>query len=243
MRRLRAALPACFTAPPATKPATAKAAGLRGRNGREARLDADFVATARYTSVLIAAATGASGARARARALLRVALEARRHRQRAQLLGELVPGGYISARGDCRLPPEIEPSSAARRWLGLQFNGNRAHPVNFQPGKDVVLPQLLLLRGGGSHADQPSCERMNATSPFSAHFDPHLSAALHHRRRHLLWFGGHGGHDDARSEVLRRHRDTPGFALLDTKHTTERRDAVSMSNPNPSPNPTPNPNP
>ena len=233
VRRLRAALPTCFTAPPATKPATATAAGLRGRNGRQVRLDADFVSRARYGSVLIAAATGASGARARARTLLRVALEARRHRQRARLLGELVPGGYISARGDCRLPPEIEPSSATRRWLGLQFNGNRAHPVNFQPGKDVVLPQLLLLRGGGSHADQPSCERMNATSPFSAHFDPNLSAGLHHRRRHLLWFGGHGGHDDARSEVLRRHRDTPGFALLDTMRTTERRDAVNGSNPNP----------
>ena len=31
------------------------------------------------------------------------------------------------------------------------------------------------------------------------------------------------------NQVLRRHRNTPGFALLDTKLTTERRDAVSMS--------------
>ena len=67
------------------------------------------------------------------------------------------------------LPPmrSLSGRSPTRLWAGLQFNGNVRAPVWFQRGRDVVIPQLLLLRGGGSHADQPSCEQMAKTSPYS----------------------------------------------------------------------------
>eukprot|EP00908_Phaeocystis_cordata_P017649 Transcript_29002.p1 GENE.Transcript_29002~~Transcript_29002.p1 ORF type:complete len:584 (+),score=116.33 Transcript_29002:255-1754(+) len=163
---------------------------LSDRTGHPVRLEAAFVA-----------ATIAAGDREQTRELLRVALQERRRRQHASLLGGIMPGGFAEKHSaTCSLPAELDPASPSRIWLGLQFNGNRKHPVNFRPGKDVVLPQLLLLSGGGSHADQPSCERMNVTSPLSEHFE---RAELHRHRRHLLWFGGHGGHNDARTRLLR----------------------------------------
>ena len=149
----------------------------------------------------------------------------------ATLHGLFGDGGFTSfhtspARSGCELPPSVLPASAHRIWAGLQFSGNPRNPVFFQRGRDVVLPQMLLLRGVGSHADQPSCEQMQATSPYSPRF---ARRHLHAARSTLLWFGGHPGHGNARTRMLRTHARTPGFALLDTLHTKERRDPVNMS--------------
>jgi hypothetical protein len=107
------------------------------------------------------------------------------------LLGLFAGGGYESfrsapQRANCRLPPRLLPWSAQRIWAGVQFSGNPRAPVFFSRGKDVVIPQMLLLKGGGSHADQPSCETMAASSPLSAAFE---RTPLHTNRSTLLWFG------------------------------------------------------
>lgn len=125
----------------------------------------------------------------------------------------------------CRLPAELAPSSTARRWFGLQYNGNRRDPVYFQVGKDIVMPQLMLAARGGGHADQPSCDTMQYTSPYSVTFS---RRELHRNRSTLLWFGGHPGHG-TRERIFRLFRDTPGFELIDTVHEARRADPTSMS--------------
>ena len=113
-------------------------------------------------------------------------------------------GASSSARDYCTLPESFLAWSPKRFWAGVQFNGNTRGPVWFQRGRDVVIPQLLLLKDGGSHADQPSCERMVHTSPFSPSFGGGRARGV--RRPNLLWFGGHPGHDDARTRIFRLHR-------------------------------------
>ena len=89
------------------------------------------------------------------------------------------------------------------------------------------MPQLLLLRGGGSHADQPSCEQMALSSPLSPTF---TRSERHRNRSTLLWFGGHSGHGDARTRIFALHRRRRGFELLDSlRPGATRRDAVNMS--------------
>ena len=219
VRSLRKQLRGCYPAAPSNP------ANMRDNKGRVANLTAEGVAM-----------TIAAGDLQRTRALLEVALHQLRRRRRAPLLGSLYGGGFVPSTSRCKLPADVDPASPTRRWMGLQFNGNRGHPVYFQRGKDVALPQLLLLDKGGSHADQPSCERMNASSPFSAHFGA-SSRRRHEAREHLLWFGGHGGHNDARTKLFDIHAAsadgrrpaTPGFALLNTLRTKERRNAVDMA--------------
>ena len=89
-----------------------------------------------------------------------------------------------------------------------------------------MLPQLLLLKGGGSHADQPSCEQMARSSPLSPSFD---RAALHANRTTLLWFGGHEGHGDARTRLFRTHSGQRGFELHNSLRSRLRRNAINMS--------------
>ena len=159
-------------------------------------------------------------------------LHALRERRSAPLLRALFGGGGYQEKGQrgCRLPADFAAASPTRAWLGVQFNGNTRPPVFFARGVDVAVPQLQLAKGGGSHADQQSCDAMNASSPWSAHF---RRAALAARRPTLLWFGGHGGHGDARTEMLRRHAREPGFELVDTNWRNPNhgvaRDAVNMT--------------
>ena len=122
------------------------------------------------------------------------------------------------------LPPmrSLSGRSPTRLWAGLQFNGNVRAPVWFQRGRDVVIPQLLLLRGGGSHADQPSCEQMAKTSPYSMLAKPQPAP-----RSTLLWFGGHPGHGDARTNLFRLHGRQPSFVLLDSLHDQRKLDALN----------------
>jgi hypothetical protein len=164
---------------------------------------------------------------------LRTLLRRRRHvTGRATLYGLFDDGGYESvaaatARTGCRLPPGIRPSSPTRIWAGLQFSGNPRSPVFFQRGRDIVIPQMLLLRGGGSHADQPSCEQMASTSPLSATFK---RRDLHRNRSMAVWFGGHPGHGDARTKMFQLHARRPGFALVNSQQRGHvPRDAVNMS--------------
>lgn len=92
-----------------------------------------------------------------------------------------------------------------------------------------MIPQLLHLRQGGSHADQPDCHAMATSSPYSPAF---ARARLAADRRALLWFGGHPGHGDARTELFRRFRGASGFELYSTREAhsdTKRRDAVNMT--------------
>ena len=153
---------------------------------------------------------------------------------RNTLLGLFEGGGYMpfrqaAFRSGCALPPKLLPWSTDRIWGGLQFSGNPRDPVFFQRRKDVVIPQMLLLAGGGSHADQPSCEQMASSSPLSSRFSRH---ELHTNRSTLLWFGGHGGHGDARTAMFRLHSERKGFVLVDTLHKRPgmiRRDAINMS--------------
>ena len=158
-------------------------------------------------------------------------IERKKRLGRATLLGLFAGGGYDSFRSaryrGCRLPSQWLPWSANRFWGGLQFSGNPSAPVFFQRGKDLVIPQMLLLSGGGSHADQPSCEQMATSSPFSPRFS---RAELHRNRSTLLWFGGHSGHGDARTAIFRLHANRRGFVLVDAlRSPARRRDAINMS--------------
>jgi len=194
-------------------------------------------ATADVGRMVTLAKGGDAGARRALRRLVGEATVWRRNSLGAPLLGGLFHGGYqeasdLEARG-CALPADLRPDSASRRWLGLQFNGNTQLPVSFQRGVDIVLPQLLLVRTGGSHADQPSCDTMRATSPHSPAFE---RVALHRHRTTLLWFGGHHGHGGARKELFKRFGgdgrgggSPPGFALVDSLAGGPRRDATNMS--------------
>lgn len=147
--------------------------------------------------------------------------------------GVMKPTAALAARS-CELPDDLRPDSRARRWLGLQFNGGTTPPVSFMRGVDIALPQLLLLSGGGSHADQPSCDMMRQSSPHSPHFDRH---ELHRRRSTLLWFGGHHGHGGARTQIFRLYGGDgkggggaePGFVLIDSLAGGARRSAINMS--------------
>lgn len=147
--------------------------------------------------------------------------------------GAMKPTMALARRG-CQLPDDLRPDSRSRRWLGLQFNGNTVPPVSFARGVDVVIPQLLLLAKGGSHADQPSCDTMRASSPHSPAFE---RRDLHRRRSTLLWFGGHPGHGGARTQLFRLFGGrghaggaaAPGFRLVDSLAGGARRDAVNMS--------------
>jgi hypothetical protein len=147
-------------------------------------------------------------------------------------------GATSSARDYCTLPESFLAWSPKRFWAGVQFNGNTRGPVWFQRGRDVVIPQLLLLKDGGSHADQPSCERMAHTSPFSPSFGSGRARGVW--RPNLLWFGGHPGHDDARTRIFRLHRQglalgqekwKRGIVLFDSKRDAKspRLDAINMS--------------
>ncbi|KAL1530584.1 hypothetical protein AB1Y20_001484 [Prymnesium parvum] len=161
---------------------------------------------------------------------LEAALWRRRAREGAPMLAAFFrSGGYAvdkARRAGCALPPEFDPSSASRFWAGLQFNGNPGAPVFFRRGHDVVIPQLLLLERGGSHADQPSCEQMAATSPFSPSF---RLAQLHANRSRLLFFAGHPGHGDARTRLFRLHSGRPGFELFDSLRNKQQVSAINMS--------------
>ena len=149
---------------------------------------------------------------------------------RGTLLGLFGGGGFDSFKTanlrSCHMPHRLLPWSPDRLWAGLQFSGRIDGPVFFQRGKDIVIPQMLLLRGGGSHADQPSCEQMAASAPVSPAFE---RGDLHRNRSTLLWFGGHSGHEDARTAMLRMHSHRRGFVLIDSLRTKERRDAINMS--------------
>ena len=137
---------------------------------------------------------------------------------------------WKASRRRCELGAEFEPASPTRRWLGLQFTGNRDPASKFTAfvrGVDIVLPQLLLIRRGGSHADQPSCDQMARTSPFSPAFDRH---ARHRNRSTLLWFGGHPGiASTARSRLIAAYASRPGYVLRDTRDPSRRIDATNMS--------------
>lgn len=208
-------------------------------------------------------------------ALARALLARRRQLSAGALVSLFGGGGYESfaaaareppkhrrpERGGCLLPDSLLAWSPTRFWAGVQFNGNTRGPVWFQRGRDIVIPQLLLLdRGGkrcawavsarpprcrywlapaatdrptlpnsaacapGSHADQPSCKQMAPTSPFSP------AASASRARTNRLWFGGHSGHDDARTAIFRFHSTVPGFVLLDSKRDAHRKlDAINMS--------------
>ena len=70
---------------------------------------------------------------------------------------------------DCNELDDWMPWSRTRRWAGLQFIGNRDHPVHFQQGLDVVLPVYLLgHRAQSQRDDLPSCGQMATDSPFSS---------------------------------------------------------------------------
>lgn len=157
-------------------------------------------------------------------------LERRARLGRATLYSLFRGGGYDSfraARRTCPLPASILPWSPQRVWAGLQFSGNPRNPVFFQRGKDVVIPQMLMIRGVGSHADQPTCEQMKRSSPLSAFFERDATSK---RRTTLLWFGGHSGHGDARSAMFRLHQNRKGFVLVDSlRHAAKRLDAINMS--------------
>lgn len=169
--------------------------------------------------------------------LLKEAVAWRREAVSAPILGGLFGrGGYqhpatLRERG-CELPDDLRADSANRRWFGLQFNGNTQPPVHFMRGVDVAMPQLLLSARGGSHSDQPSCDRMASSSPHSPTFE---RRGQHTSRATLLWFGGHPGHGSARTQLFRRFRHDglaePGFVLADSLRgrPEDRRDAVNMS--------------
>ena len=155
---------------------------------------------------------------------------------RATLYSLFRGGGYDSFRAAahrdtspqrCPLPGSILPWSGSRLWAGLQFSGNPTQPVFFQRGRDVVIPQMLLISGGGSHADQPSCEQMASSSPLSPSF---RRGHLHTNRSALLWFGGHSGHGDARTAMFRQHSTRRGFVLFDSLRSGGKTlDAINMS--------------
>ena len=69
---------------------------------------------------------------------------------------------------------------------------------------------------------------MKSSSPFSPSF---ARGALHRNRSTLLWFGGHSGHGDARTQMFRLHAQRRGFVLIDTLRRIggPRRDAINMS--------------
>ena len=63
-----------------------------------------------------------------------------------------------------------DPSAALPVASAPHFTGPLGGTCRFQQGKDLVIPQTLLLRRGGSHADQPSCDEMARSSPLSPTF-------------------------------------------------------------------------
>jgi hypothetical protein len=220
--------------PPAPAPLDGAQAGAlldRLLNAVEARASGD------------GAGVGGSPAAASPRALAQLrALVTEASEWRVNALGRVLLGGLFGrgrmkptdalARRGCHLPDDMRPDSTSRRWMGLQFNGNPVPPVSFLRGVDVVIPQLLLIKRGGSHADQPSCDTMRASSPHSPAFE---RRELHTRRSTLLWFGGHPGHGGARTQLFRLFggqagaAPAPGFQLVDSLAGGEKRDAVNMS--------------
>ena len=222
--------------PPSSTPTAAARFAAAARSAAAARF-ADGHAPARTTEALYGG--NVSSLRGEAFELRLAELLTRRRQERgvAMLFGLFGGGGYADFRnaargrgpgGRCELPPSISPWSPTRLWAGLQFSGNRDDPVFFQPGRDVVIPQMLQMSGVGSHADQPTCAQMRASSPLSPHF---RRASVHENRGTLLWFGGHSGHGDARTAMFRMHARRRGFVLFDSLRPrgAQPREAINMS--------------
>lgn len=79
----------------------------------------------------------------------------------------------------------------------------------------MVIPQLLMLKGVGSHADQPSCTQMAETSPFSPSFKLHQ---LHANRTTILLVADL----PARDQLITRFSNQSGFKLTDTQRQKTR---------------------
>jgi len=131
---------------------------------------------------------------------------------------------------DCNELDDWMPWSRTRRWAGLQFIGNRDHPVHFQQGLDVVLPVYLLgHRAQSQRDDLPSCGQMATDSPFSSNFARH---SLHFNRDTLLWFGGHAGpldNEGPRYQLWKSARNLRGVELINTRDEVRRVDETNMT--------------
>ena len=68
---------------------------------------------------------------------------------------------------------------------------------------------------------------MAPTSPLSPAFA--RGGSRPRNRSTLLWFGGHSGHADARTQMFKLHSAERDFVLLDSLKSKQRLDAINMS--------------